>query len=199
MPRINVGIGSLVNLDAAITTRASASDMALVLARLPSVGIAAVEFGSIAIASGTTGTATISSVDTTRAAVMFLGDNGPNTTGANDRNRVALTNATTVTATRIASGAITTTVAFCVITFTGVVSLQQGTTAITTTNLTGTTTITAVASGRAIMVFGGCTVAPADDRDVGRATLTNTTTVTATRAGSGVSGTTTVGWTVIEF
>lgn len=62
-------------------------------------GISSVQYGSVTVTNGnTTGTATISAVDTAKAIVFFLGDNPA--VDATRSARITLTNATTVTATK---------------------------------------------------------------------------------------------------
>lgn len=83
----------------------------------PSVSINSVQAGTITIGSGSTSnTATITSVDTTKSFVVFNGASTSSTALNRVTARVALTNATTVTATR-ESSVDEVTVAFTVVEF----------------------------------------------------------------------------------
>jgi len=66
--------------------------------------IKGIQRGVIAISSGGTGTATITSVDTTKTELRFLGVTYDSTSLSESMARIALTNATTITATRGAGG-----------------------------------------------------------------------------------------------
>lgn len=85
------------------------------MARVPSGLIKNIQRGTIAITgSDTSNTATITSVNTAKSDIDFLGTEH-SAGDATDFGRVALTNATTVTATRATGGAptsATTTVGF---------------------------------------------------------------------------------------
>lgn len=60
-----------------------------------------IQRGTITIAdTATTGTATITSVDTTKSELRMLGASPTSSTGANNVPYIQLTNATTITATR---------------------------------------------------------------------------------------------------
>ena len=166
-----------------------------------------VQYGTVTIAAlATSGTATISSVDTTKSSVLLLGASVANNAGtanySQTMSRVDLTNATTVTAT--CGAAITLdviTVSFVVISFSGVKSLQQGTLTIVHPATTGTATISSVSTTKSILLWQGY----ANDTNEGvyqgmaTVTLTNSTTVTGSHdAGSGAS-TITMGYVVVEF
>lgn len=78
-------------------------------------------------------------------------------------------------------------------------SIQRGTTAITGTNLTGTSTITAVDTAKSELRVLGWSADSDDVRVSPRLSLTNTTTLTATRGGNGSGATTTVSWELTEW
>lgn len=80
-------------------------------------------------------------------------------------------------------------------------SIQRGTTAITGTNLTGTSTITAVDTAKSELRVLGWSAYYDNIQVSPRLSLTNTTTITATRGGngSGVGVTTTVSWELTEW
>jgi len=85
--------------------------------------INSIQYGTITIATNaTSGTATITSVDTSKAALHFLGFSTSQNEASNQRRTFAyitLTNATTVTATRDNQGSTgTVTVSFCVVEYT---------------------------------------------------------------------------------
>jgi hypothetical protein len=73
------------------------------------VGIKSIQAGTITINSNTTSnTATISSVSTAKSFVLYGGNSGGDSSGggnpSSDAGHVVLTNATTVTATRLGVG-----------------------------------------------------------------------------------------------
>lgn len=180
------------------TAGSLAAKMDTMLTRLPSPGVSAVQYGSTSMVSVATITATISTVDVTKSAVIWLGDYSLN--APTDKARLTLTNATTVTANRDSTTSSPTNTNFMVVTFVSVVSLQQGTTTITLANASGTTTVSSVATGRAALFYGGQQMAAAlADRDTAQIYLTNATTITATRFNNGASGTGTIAWTLVEF
>jgi len=81
--------------------------------------IKSIQYGTLTWASGdTTVTATITSVNTARAVLSYLGFAGTNTTNPGaDECSMTLTNATTVTGLRSLSGASTASASFCVTEF----------------------------------------------------------------------------------
>lgn len=166
--------------------------------------IKSVQFGTINITTGTTGTATISSVTTTNSAVAFLGyssglaafDYSVNTP------RLSLTNATTVTST-VGASSTSSNVAFCVIEFQGA-ALNQNTQFVSKTwtdSATSTTqTITSVSAANTMVIWAGSenhnTLTFASDQNW--VTLTNATTLTYNVGAAGGDSTTTNVW-VVEF
>lgn len=151
-----------------------------------------IQRGTIAIAGGSSSnTASITSVDTTRSVVVFLGfstDNNAN--GGDGFGRLTLTNATTVTANR-GNTNNNCTVSFEVWQFSsGILSLapQVFSIAIADTTASNTATITSITTTTSIVVPQGWSYDTAAATNVsnllGRASLTNATTVTATRGGT---------------
>jgi len=67
-------------------------------------GIKGIQRGTITITTGVTGTATITSVDTTKTELRMLGLTYDGATLPESTCRMALTNATTITATRGSGG-----------------------------------------------------------------------------------------------
>jgi len=80
--------------------------------------IKSIQYGTVTLPADTslTATATISSVDTSKAALIFLGHSS-GITGGHEQARIILTNATTVTATRVAGNSNQVIVSFCVVEF----------------------------------------------------------------------------------
>lgn len=168
--------------------------------------IESVQRGTLAVGSaGATNTATITSVDTTRSIVVWGNVSAANvlTNGVFSSNaRIALTNATTLTATQDTSGSgLDQTIAYQVIQFRqGVVrSVQRG-----TVNVSSTATITEVDTSKAFVSYLGFSTnngSPFNGTDPGtykgRIVLTNSTTVTETIGIGGASVTTS--FEVVEF
>lgn len=166
-------------------------------------GIARIQRGTIQIAfNATSNTATLAvPVDVNRSRLVYLG-----LTGSTDATiapavvRVALTNASTVTATVNTTSAGTREIGFEVIEYRpGVVRSVQRGTITTTADVTGTATITSVNTSRATLDWlgfesSGASTGPAAAQI--RVTLTNATTVTATGIGSVDR---TVGFQVVEW
>lgn len=152
-------------------------------------------------AGSTTGTGTITSVDTTRSIVLLNGwRSATNTDLTQLLCHLQLTNATTVTATRN-TGTNASIVRATVIQFkaSAVSSVQQGTISLGTTT-SATATITSVDTARSVAVFLGALEnhTAASDRAFCAITLTDATTVTANRQDA-FTNTATVGYVVIEF
>ena len=171
---------------------------------VPTLLIQSIQTFSITIAAGaTSGTATISSVDTTKAYLPYGGYETSNTAenASEILPRSELTNATTVTAYRNTSDAVfVTTVKGTVVEFVSgaVQSTARGT--ITVTGTSATATISSVTTGNSVTSFLGSTSDATDavhTDTLVRADLTNATTVTATQAGPGND--TVTGYTVLEF
>lgn len=154
----------------------------------------------ITIASGaSTGTASISAITGT-AFLVFQGNSTTATTSNADAFcRVSLSG-TTVTATRGGTGANTCTVHCDVVDATSslVKSVQMG--SLTTTTASATTTITAVTNANtAVHILGTSQTLASYHYDLNTMRLSlSGTTLTATNI-NGASGTTIVGWLVLEF
>lgn len=165
--------------------------------------VASVQFGTVSIAASTSGTATISSVDTSRSAVFWLGHSSTSAT-SNTRaynTGVSLTSATQVTA--YADLSATYTVSFVVVQFASaaIQSVQQVSDAYTTSNVTDTKTITSVTQSNAMIAFGGATNNASNYRD-GRYSLelTSGTNVNLTRGTGTTSALTRAAYyTIVEF
>ena len=168
--------------------------------------IKSVQNVSITISTGSTGTATISSVTTANTILLY----GSNTTSCSVANQstgsVTLTNSTTVTATLGASVSNTTTIVCQVVEFySGAVNVavQYGTVTIGSSGTTATATLgTSVNTSFAALFPLGVQVGNGADttyHNYSRASLafTNGTTITATRGASG--STLVIGFCVIEF
>lgn len=161
---------------------------------------------TITIAAGSaSNTATITSVDTTKACIW-----NQEFTSADTGNEfgeifagVDLTNATTVTATRaISSGTAAVTVYCTVIEFvsSAITSIQKGT--ISLVNVaSNTATISSVTTSRSVAILNGWTNSSTDNfpgREFCAVTLTNATTVTGIR-GTNPANTAVVYYTIVEF
>jgi len=163
---------------------------------------------SITIASGaTTGTATITSVDTDYSFIVWGGfrttETGQNT-GAT-MSSVEITNGTTITATRGVSKTTTVTLeCYVVESSTDLIdSVQAVTIAIAPTTTTNTATITSVATANSIASYLGNITDRASggflSTDSSYVGLTNSTTVTANRQEASSSTTNTLYAQIIEF
>jgi len=162
-----------------------------------------------AVASASlTGTDTITEVDVNKTVIFF--GYGSVTGGVRTTSntaflsltgvRVDLTNSTTVTATRGATGADLTIICTVVeYNATIVSSVQQGTVAIST-GTSATDTITSVDTTRSIALYNGTEfdTGSASGDGLAEISLTNATTVTASR-GVSSSNTATAAYVVIEF
>jgi hypothetical protein len=154
--------------------------------------------------SGTSATATITSVNTSRSVIFWGGytTSYASTFTAQALGRVELTNATTVTAYRLSSTS-TLTIRATVVEFTSsmVASVQAGTIAIASGATSNTATISSVTTSRSAVFFLGQesnNTFTQVDRAFASLELTNATTVTARRNASSTN-TVTVGYMVVEF
>lgn len=166
--------------------------------------VSSIQYVSIALAGGAaTNTATISSVDTTRAIVIYDGVFSDSTTdGPHALGRFDLTNATTVTFTRgTTTGALTGKAAVIEFASGATTSVQQGT--ILLDNATSNTaTISSVTTTRAAVFCQGVSgigTSTTEGNYLSNVELTDGTTVTAARNGSLSTADTTVGYVVVEF
>lgn len=172
-----------------------------------SVGAAAsviqsIQQGSITIsAASLTNTATVTSVDTSKAILIWNGLTSTNTTTSGAPGSVArieLTNATTVTATR-GDSTLAITVRFTVVEFaSGVNSIQAGTIALSVIQATNTATISSVGANAFVLWLGASTAVAGLGwtETQGAVELTNSTTVTATNL---TGSTLTVGYMVVDL
>ena len=165
--------------------------------------INSIQYGSITIEdTDLSDTATINSVDTSKAAVFFLGSHGSEDPIHNNLARLVLTNATTVTAFRDHGlNGQSMTLNFCHIEFsTGINSVQQNTVTIPGLQTQADQTITEVDPSKAILFFCGVTTVSAEFEwypTHPRIVLLNSTTV---RAGANqYPYDITVGVSVLEF
>ena len=146
--------------------------------------IKSIQTGTANTNASVTGTATITAVDLANSIILYGGDSQGN---ANPNlvvvfGHMALTNATTVTATQ--SGNFNATFAFTVVEFLpGVLrSVQSGT--VTQTSTSTATTILSVNTAKSMVMFLGQVAgsgAPNSDTLVMKYALTNATTVTSTQ------------------
>ena len=170
--------------------------------------IKSVQRGTCAVAAGaTTGTSTITVVDTANCSVRFLGfidpNNGDGTTNPDVHfTRITLTNSTTLTATRATSDATYgRTVRFEVIEFLpGLLrSVQRGIVTLPG-NASSTTTITSVNTDKTVMGFLGFTTnfgSASNNLEGLDVALTNATTVTGTVGNGTATGI--VSFEALEF
>lgn len=166
--------------------------------------VTSVEQGEITLTSSLTGNATVTSVDLTRALVLYQGLTSTET--SNNWNqalgRVGLTSPTNVQAVRSVTDD-SMTINFTVIEFpaSAVNFLEQTTISITATNLSNTDTHTAVDLSNSMLFHGGWefTGTTSDTRPdaICRLEQTSTTVITATRADN--EGTCEVNYTLLEF
>lgn len=166
--------------------------------------VKSVQAGTIVIASGTaSNTATITGVSLANSMIFMLGREIDTTTGPNNHcAHLVLTNATTITATRQATGASGLTVGYVVVEFLpGVIkSVQRGTISLVAVT-SNTATITAVNTAKSFVGNLGWTIETTDGAASRvynlRAALTDATTVTASRSLG--TGTAVVSYQVVEF
>lgn len=161
--------------------------------------------GTIAIAAASTSnTATITSVTTANTLLLYNGQISSNGSDAgNSWAYLVLTNATTVTATRVGTSG-TQTPAFSVLEFksANVKSNNSAQTVIATSTQTNTATITAIVTTKAIMSFLGDVNSAGSTIAVdtwANAVITNTTTITVGRGAGSGANTDTVSWNVLEL
>lgn len=168
----------------------------------PASYVQSIQRGTITIASGSTSnTATITSVDTTKAIILYQGLTATSTSSVQSvASRIELTNGTTVTATRGASNTDSVTVAYTVIEFNAHVnSVQAGTVLVTAIQTSNTATISSVGSNAFVLFLGATSLTPQTSwsRVATSVDLTNSTTVTA-HIGLATSAMT-VGYMVVDL
>lgn len=160
--------------------------------------------GTVNLSSSASATATITSVDTTRSAVFYLGSKSNQTgdTPNQSFDTVTLTNATTVTG-QVSTAGTANVVAFVVVEFAAaaIQSRQQVTQTNSSTSSTTDTTISAVTMANTMLVYGGVRGGHNTAlRTQGYFSLTSTTNVRFTiYPGVGNSTTRNQNCTAIEF
>lgn len=167
-----------------------------------------IQQGTVTVASGApSGTYTISPAITNTANVMLLW-NGQTTTdngGLVSRSAclLTLTNSTTVTATRVATGAFANTIAFTIVEFaSGVNSIQSGTITIASGSGNSNTANPAIPVGsNAFVLYQGCNISGSDTATIPQGGVTlNTGTNTVTFFGeTSASLNQTIGYTVVDL
>ena len=200
----------LTNATTVTATRNTASlfiiDVVCTVVEYKAAAVDSIQQGTITVTgSNTSGTDTISSVTTSRSAVVF---NGIHTTqsGSFSGNLfdVALTDATTVTATRVGTASSTSTIRYVVIEFASGItdSVQEFSITITSdVATTNTATISSVDTARSVIFPGGIknsVTAIQVSNDICHVQLTNATTVTITR-NTATADDPAVSGTVVEF
>ena len=150
--------------------------------------IKSIQAGTVAMTNAqTSNTATITTVNTANTVLIYLGSNYNNDADA-DASRydgyLQLTNATTITGTRVTANA-TLTIAFMVLEFwPGIIKSNQLGTINTGAATSNTETITAVRVAKTVVFYLGAItneVLGYGSRNTGTMVLTNATTVTFTR------------------
>lgn len=163
---------------------------------------AAAQYGTITLGSGdTSNTASISSVNTSYAAIFYLGVSNSAPTFTTGLCNIALTSSTVVTATRSTAGS-TAVVGYCVIEFASSIikSIQHRSVTLTSANTSDTDTISSVNTGYTMLLYGGLTTASSTSPQNAfyNLVLTNGTTVTLSRNGT-TTATRTIKYVVVEF
>lgn len=158
--------------------------------------IQSIQHGSITIgASATSGSTTISSVNTSKTVLLWGGQRTTQASGEpgdTTHGYLQLTNSTTVTASRRAADTTTLTISFTVIEFipAAIQSIQYGSISIGSGITTNTATISSVITTNSACLFLGQTYdlnATNNSKEWGTVVLTNATTVTANRDVSGIN------------
>lgn len=174
-------------------------------AGLPSSLIDSIQIITVPIASSaTSGTTTISSVDTARSFVVSGGWTHPSNGAFNASNACArheLTNSTTVTAYRDSSSSDAITVYCTVVQLKSafVVRIQQGTITLTAAS-SNTATITSVATANSILLYNGATCSSTSNRmDIWACSVSETSSTVITAQRGTTTGNCTVGYTRIEL
>jgi len=161
-----------------------------------------VQYGSISIPGGNlSGTATINAVNVNNSVIIYLGSSGHSDYYAIHMARVEITSSTQVTAyLGYSGGGYAMTINFVVFEFySGYIKSRQPGTITMSSSDSGTFTINAVNTSKAVLFYSGQTQEYADNgENHARVTLTNSTTVTAIRD-AGYPYDTVVGFTVVEF
>jgi hypothetical protein len=148
--------------------------------------IQSIQRGSITISNtNTSNTATISSVDLTRTLLEFKGWKADGSSATSNFCKIVLTNATTVTATRVGTSND------CIVEYEVIQyvypfkSIQAGTIAMTNNNTTGTAALSAVATGKSVIKYLGASTDNATYANcLSSISITSTILVTASRLGN---------------
>ncbi len=203
-PRVELTNGTTVT---AYRDTSSASQTVTVrgtVVEFESAAVTSVQAGTINMASSSaSGTATISAVTTSRAAVFYLGNT--NTTSTTSPQsvlvRTDLTNSTTVTATRATANTAVLTVGYCVVEFAASVvsSVQQRSVTLSTSSTSSSDTISSVNTGRTLLLYNGSTSSTSTlSNFLYNLELTAATTVTLIRTGTSTTSRT-INYTAVEF
>ncbi len=169
--------------------------------------VSQVIYGTVTSSANTQADTTILSVDTSRSAVIYLGQTTDRTSYnvIRDSLILQLLDSTTVRANRGSfTGGDNVTVGFCVVEFaSGILqSLQTAEVSIAGGNTSGTATISSVTPGNCLTVYGGWrqTVLGSDNKTLWPyGELTDATTLTATRNTAHATSVSNIRLTVIEF
>lgn len=170
-----------------------------------SVQIKSIQYGSIALGAVASGTATISAVSLADSVLISLGSQSAHLEAIQFCGRIALTNATTVTLTRVGTTDVSMVHGFAVLEFqSGVIRRRgQGTITIPDAANSATATIGAVTMAKTMLLnlgqsFNTTGTQPSTYWDC-RLALTDATTITASRGGNTAGLNPTVGYYFVEF
>lgn len=183
---------------------ATSTTVLLTVVEWSAFAIQSIQQGTIALASVTSNTATISAVTMANAVCLFNGSNKTtNTTTHTDMDvGVALTATTTVTATR-GGNATTANVSYCVIEFKpGILSSSSQQVSFATAGDGSTATITSTTMARSMLFWGGYYMtsgAGTVTAYIPRVQLTAATTITMNRGIAGTGNDPIINLSVAEF
>lgn len=167
--------------------------------------VTSVQTGTIAVTSGTSGTATISAVTLANSVVYLCGNTSGSTTFNDGRNSptLVLTNTTTVTST-VRTLSVSCTASFVVINF-NASALNQAKQAFskswTNSAISSTQTITSVNVNNAMLFFAGCDNDANETNTTDRQTalITSATVVTVTTGVANSDAAIVCNFSVVEF
>lgn len=204
MPRVELTNGTTVTAYRDTSSATHTVTVRGTVVEFSSSAVTSVQQGTITIASGnTTGTATITSVDTTKAVPFWLGGTVSTSTASPQVviHRIDLTNATTVTATRGSSSTAVVTAGYCIVEFasSAVSSVEQRAPSFTGTGTSSTDTISSIDTSRTLLIYNGASCNSSTlNAYLYRLELTGATEVTATRESTS-STTRVIGYTVWQL
>lgn len=204
MPRVEITNGTTVTAYRNTSSASFGVTVRGTVVEFDSSLIGSVQRGTVGIASSSiSGTATISSVDTSRTVVFYLGHTNSSTTssGQTVMCRIDLTDATTITANRGSSSSAALTVGYCAVEFApGIVNaLQVRALALSGSSTTATDTISSVNMANTMLVYQGATCTSSTlNAYLYNLELTGSTQVSLVR-GASTSISRTVAYTVLEF